>query len=190
LGGPVRLIEAESGIKKAVAAADRRGALEEIHRLYGNAIHRYVRAIIDEDAAAHDVWQNVFLQAYRDLTGFSGRSTYKTWLYKIARHRALDELRTARRRQKRLTLIDAPPDVPDSAMSPDDHLQHQQRLRALQDCLQTLSSDAREVILLRYAEGFSYLEAADVCGERVETLRARVSRAMPVLRECVEGKGV
>jgi RNA polymerase sigma-70 factor (ECF subfamily) len=53
-----------------------------------------------------------------------------------------------------------------------------------------LAPEARAAVLLRYAEGLSYQEMAEICGEKVETLRARVSRAMPALRGCVHGEDV
>lgn len=170
-------------------ATDAHGALKELDRLYGDAIYRYIRAMLPDDDTAHDVWQNVFLQAYRDLHSFSGRSSMKTWLYQIARHRCLDELRSRRRRQKRMTLVDTPPDVADNTASADELLREQQKLRVLHDCLQTLSPDARAAVILRYVDGFSYQESAEVCGDKPETLRARVSRALPVLRGCIQTKG-
>lgn len=171
------------------SASDAHGVLKELDRLHGDAIYRYIRAMISDDDTAHDVWQNVFMQAYRDLPSFAGRSSLKTWIYQIARHRCLDELRSTRRREKRMRLVDTPPEVADLSASADEHLRKQQNLRALHDCLQTLSPDARAAVVLRYVDGFSYQESAEVCGDKPETLRARVSRALPVLRGCIQTKG-
>ncbi len=181
--------DVEVDVRAAVEAKDARAALAELERLYGVAIYRYLRAMIDDDDAAHDVWQTTFLQAFRDLDRFSGRSSLKTWLYRIARHRCLDELRARRRRQKRFTLTAVAPEAEDVGASPEDRLGDRERLSALERCVRALAPEARAAVLLRYAQGFSYQEMSEVCGEKPATLRARVSRAMPVLRKCVEGEG-
>lgn len=62
-------------------------------------------------------------------------------------------------------------------------------MAALGRCLDELSAEIRMVLLMRFSEGMAYDEISRVCRASVETLRARVSRSLPVLRRCVEQKG-
>ena len=174
----------------ALRSGDHEGALRELERLFGTALYRYARLMTGDDALAEDVWQTTFLQAYRDMGRFGGRSTLKTWLYTIARHRCLDALRVERRRRKRFVLTDVVPEVVDATSAPDERMSQQQSAAALEACLHTLSPVAREAVLLRYREGFSYRDMEKLCEESSTTLRARVSRAMPVLRRCLQKKEI
>lgn len=188
IAGESSRIADEEGVHASIEAKDAHAALRELERLYGDALYRYIRTMIGSDDAAHDVWQNTFLQTFRDLSTFTGRSSAKTWLYQIARHRCLDELRSARRRQKRFTLTAVAPVIPDSAPGADERIRDRERYATLEKCVQALAPEARAAVLLRYMEGFSYDEMAEICSEKAATLRARVSRAMPVLRRCIEGE--
>jgi RNA polymerase sigma factor (sigma-70 family) len=187
---PTPANDREARILGALEANDHRAALKEIERLYGDAVYRYVRAMVPSDDSAHDVWQNTFLQAYRDLKSFARRSSVKTWLYKIARHRCLDELRAKRRHAKHFLLVPVHMDKEDEAQTADKKLSDKERMNALERCVAALAPEARAAVLLRYVEGFSYQDMAEISGERAETLRARVSRALPVLKKCVEREGV
>ena len=182
--------DAEASARRAIEADDHKAALRELENLYGASVYRYIRGIVGNDDVAHDVWQNTFLQAFRDIVRFRGGSRLKTWLYSIARHRSLDALRDERRRTTRFRLASQPPEVADAQPNPDERLLHRQLAVALESCLGELTAEARAAVLLRYREGFSYKEMESICGERQTTLRARVSRAMPVLRRCLEAKQV
>lgn len=179
---------AEAAILQHLDRGDARAALHELDRAYGRRIHRYIRQMVGRDDVADDVFQTTLVQAYRDLGSFERRSTLRTWVYAIARHRCLDALKAERRRQRRLALVDQVPEVEA------DHAEHEQPvdeaalLSSLGDCIDKLAPHVRMAVLLRYQEGFSYDELARICRERPEALRARVSRALRALRACVEAR--
>ncbi len=60
----------------------------------------------------------------------------------------------------------------------------------LRQCLQALDTGVRVAVLLRYEEGLAYEEIARMSRELAATIQARVARALPRLRECLESKGV
>ena len=74
------------------------------------------------------------------------------------------------------------PEVPDPGVGAD------ARVRAfeLERALMSLAPKVRIAVLLRYQDGLSYEEMAQVCGERAPTLQARVARALPRLRRVLE----
>ena len=154
---------------------------------HGNAVYRYCRAALNDAALADDVLQQVFLQAFRDLPRFAGRSTVRTWLLSIARHRVLDAAKQRRRTWARLELA-AGPDLPD-ALPPVGEALDDARLRAaLVACIAELDEPVRTAILLRYQQGLTYEEMAEICDERAGTLHARVTRALRQLRDRVESR--
>ena len=65
-----------------------------------------------------------------------------------------------------------------------------QRVARCKIGLEKLEPHVRIAVVLRYQEGFSYEQMAQICHEKPATLQARVARAMPLLRRCLENKGV
>jgi RNA polymerase sigma-70 factor (ECF subfamily) len=167
---------------------DSRGALQLLMHRHGDVVYRYCRAALRDIHLADDVFQQVFLEAYRDLKRFSGRSSVRTWLLSIARHRVLDATKARRRAHARVSdaaldeVTDAPDPRPSAAESFDD-----MRLRqALAASLEGLSTEVRNAVLLRFQHGLSYEDMAEVCGESPATLHARVTRALPLLRKWIK----
>jgi len=58
-------------------------------RRHNQRIYRIVRGILDDDGEAEDVMQDAYVRAYEHLKQFEGRSTFITWLTRIAMHEAL-----------------------------------------------------------------------------------------------------
>ena len=179
----------EQDVLRALDQGDVRSALSTLMDAYGTSVYRFCLQMLADEALADDVQQITFLQAYEGLPAFSRRSTLKTWLFSIARHRSLDTLKMRRRRWRRFRQVDSMPDPAEDREGHDQNLVHQGRRQALALCLRNLQAKVRSAVLLRYQEGLSYPEMAQICGERPPTLQARVTRALPVLRRCLEERG-
>jgi len=179
--------------EEALAALDRRdpdAALSVLMRAYGSAVYRYCRQMVTDADLAEEAHQLTFVQAYEGLAGFGRRSSFKTWLFGIARHRCLDVLKMHRRRQKRFGPIDDEPDLPEPGGSVEDRLAERSLAQALERCLRTLVPRVRVAILLRFQQGLSYPEIARLSDEKAPALQVRVARALPFLRRCLEEKGM
>jgi RNA polymerase sigma factor (sigma-70 family) len=134
--------------------------------------------------------QNTFLAAYRDLPRFEQRSSLRTWLYGIAAHRCHDLLKKRRRVESRFVAMDPLPDASAPGATTEEVVATREAARVIETCLARLGAQARLAVLLRYHEGLSYPEMAVVCEAEPATLQARVARALPALRRCVESFGV
>jgi len=184
-----RRVHADAKALEALAVGDRRGALSILMQAYGDPIHRYCYKVLRNRALADDVHQLVFLQAFEALGSFSG-SSFRSWLYGIANHRCLDALKVSRRWFARFILGEDPPEEMDPTPSGEDEAVAKSTTEALSSCLGKLKPHVRIAVVLRYQEGFSYEEMSEICGERPATLQARVARALPLLRQCLEHKGI
>jgi RNA polymerase sigma-70 factor, ECF subfamily len=171
---------------EALAAGDRDRALTILMGAYGRELYRHCRQVLGDDDLAEEVHQTVFVQAHRDLPRWGGRSSMRTWLHAIARHRCLDAIKIARRRRRRLWLLPALPERADPAPGADERLDARSREVRLEAALARLEPKVRIAVLLRHREGMSYEEMAQVCGEKPGTLQARVARALPALRRWLE----
>lgn len=184
------VMDPEEEALAALDRADRDQALSLLMRLYGVPLFRFCREMVADPDLAEDVHQMTFVQAYESLPRFGRRSSLKSWLFSIARHRCLDALKMDRRRKRRFEAVDELPEKP--AQQPDalDELAEGARRRALELCLARLAPRIRETLLLRFQQGLSYPEIAKLVKERPPTLQVRVARALPVLRRCLESQGV
>ncbi|WP_437978483.1 RNA polymerase sigma factor [Sorangium sp. So ce295] len=173
----------------ALERRDKATALAILMEGYGDSLYRYCYNVLRSATMADDVHQSVFVQVFQDFETFSGRS-FRPWLYAIAHHRCLDALKASRRWFKRFSFCDPLPEEPDPGPNSEERLVRYSLASELNACLGKLEPHVRIAILLRYQEGFTYEEMAKVCQERPATLQARVARAMPTLRRCLEAKGV
>lgn len=133
--------------------------------------------LLDDPCEAEDVTQQVFLEAWRGWSGFAGRATAFTWLYRIllrvcARHRRRLWWRFWRPQSQAFDQIDLPEERPDSAA--DDER------RALRQMLREMSPKLREVLILRYVEEMSVPEIAEALRIPQGTVKSRIHYALEV----------
>ncbi|KAF0103549.1 MAG: RNA polymerase sigma-70 factor ECF subfamily [Rhodospirillaceae bacterium] len=134
-------------------------------------LRAFARFMCREREAADDLVQNTVLAALDKQTQFTPGTNLKGWLFTIMRNRFYSDLRTQRRRP--LT-IDSDAATPLAAV---DNPEATMALKELSSELWKLNPQSREALVLIGAGGFSYEEAARLCGCSVGTLKARVSRA-------------
>src|SRR5688500_7054932 len=175
-------VSPEEEARAALARGDREGALTVLMLAYGRDLHRHCYQVLRDRDLADDVHQTVFIEAFRDLERFEGRSSMRTWLYGIARHRCLDAMKIGARWRRRFVRVEPLPEPADERPRADQALVARGELGALVDALGRLQIDARIAVLLRYREGLTFEEIGAVCGERAATVQARVARALPKLR--------
>jgi RNA polymerase sigma-70 factor (ECF subfamily) len=162
-------------------------ALTRLMRRHGTAVYRYCREELHDRTLADDVHQQIFIQAHRDLTRFAARSTLRTWLFAIARHRVLDAAKSRRRAHAHIEEDDTA-DTPDPSPPPGDRLDEARLQQALVACLHSLGDHVRDTLVLRYQLGLTFEELAEVLSEKPGTLQARVMRALPLLKKCIEAR--
>lgn len=173
-----------------LAQGDYRGAIAALIDGHGDDVFSLcVRALRDR-TLAEDVAQQVFLEAYRDIAGFQRRCSLKTWLLRIAGHRCQDAIRSQIRRRRVIEPEDpAMVEHVDPSAAPTEQVERSQLLAAVDECLQGLSEEVRMTVLLRFQHAMSYEQMSAGLGVRADALHARVARALPVLRRCLESKG-
>ena len=143
---------------------------------------------------ARDVAQEVFLQVYRQLGRFEGRSSLKTWIYRIVVNQCHNRRRFWHRRgrDKEETLderfeLPAGPGRDQWRASPYEQARSRERARRVQGALLQLSFDQRSVLVLREVEGLSCEEVAAALGIPDGTVKSRLSRAREALRQKLVG---
>ncbi len=153
---------------------------------YQDRLFNGVARMLGNASDADDVLQETFLQAFRKLSSFREDSSFYTWVYRIAINAAIN----LRRRQKRmLTLSDesqfSDRMVTDPELGPEKRLEHSDEVRELQDGLNQLSDEHRNILVLREIEGMSYEDISELLDMPIGTVRSRLHRARLQLRDCL-----
>lgn len=143
----------------------------------------YLRGIVGDDA--DDVQQEVWLTVYRQLSDLADPGAFRTWLFRTTRHRAIDFLRKRKRERE---LIDDTPiesvadetEVDDASSTIDEG--------KLVAALMAMPPPQREVVMLRYRDGLTYQEIAQVINRPIGTVRTRLHHAKKRLQESLTGR--
>lgn len=152
--------------------------IAEIARSYYDAVYRFCARRVGVDCAA-DVAQETFITAQRALARYRGEASLKTWLFGIAHNECRRQSRS-RKAEVPLLLIDPQGD------SPEESLVNRQ---ALQEALNKLSPEHREIVLMHEIDGLSYEEAASILGVPVGTVKSRLHHAFLNLRKALQPVG-
>lgn len=163
---------------------------ELLLRRYQRPVYSYVCRLIDNQADAEDVTQEVFVKVFRRVDGFRGSSTFKTWLYRIATNEASNKRRWFSRHRvwevSESSVHGQAHEFSDSfrteAATPFEHTTDRERRDILNGALHALDPRFREAVVLRDVEGFSYGEIADTLGVPLGTVKSRILRGREALK--------
>lgn len=168
-------------------------ACTALYESFATDVYRLAYSVLLHRQDAEDVVQEVFVYVFKSLEKFDpNRGSFRTWLYTIT----ISRCRNARRRkllpQVALSELLAnglePADTED--VSPERNSMQVAARRLLADGLQTLSPRLREAVALRYGQGLTYREMAEILGIPSKTAESRVRLAHQALRKAMDEKQV
>jgi len=156
-----------------VAAGDR-AAMQVLYARHHLRVYRFVLRIVNDAATAEDVTSDAFLDVWKHAGRFEGRSQVSTWIFAIARYKALTSLH---RRTNDPLDDEIACQIPDTADGPEAILQKQNESAVPRQCLTQLSPAHREVIDLVYYHEKSIAEVAEIIGAPENTVKTRMFHA-------------
>jgi RNA polymerase sigma-70 factor, ECF subfamily len=163
-------------------------AFDEVYERFGEMVYNLALRLSGNREEAADLTQEIFLRVYRHLGSFGGRSTLKTWIFRVALNHCRDRL--SRHYPATLPIDDrteeGEPAFADPARSPEEMALAADEGRRVTEGLSLLPQVFREAVVLRDLEGLSYEEIAEVLGVRVGTVRSRIARGRDQLRCLLE----
>jgi RNA polymerase sigma-70 factor (ECF subfamily) len=180
----------ESAIHKLIARCltGDQAAYAALYETVAPGLYRLAYSILLHQQDAEDVVQEVMVYAFRNLKHYDAqRGTFRTWLYTIT----VSRCRNARRRKwlpttalANLLSVGLEPAAP-TEHTPEAAIARQSIHDALEKALGTLSPRLREAIALRYGQGLTYREMAEVLDCPQKTAESRVRLAHEALREAM-----
>ncbi len=158
-------------------------AFEELVRRHQQRVFRLVGRILRRPEDVEDIAQQVFLKTYLSLAKFDQRAAFSTWLYRITVNECWDYLRKKKIRplvyeadlsEEQVSRLDG---IVSTERPPEDPSQRAEARDALEQILDKLPQQDRDLLMLKEAEGFSVQELAEMLGLNVNTVKVRLFRA-------------
>lgn len=150
-------------------------------------------AVIGNRQDAEDLTQEAFLTAYRKLDHFENRSSFYTWLHRIAFHLAIDlQRRKSRTIKKHLSddISESSLQLAGNDLAPESIAMNKEMATKVWAALQRLDAERKNLIVLRDIDGLDYAQIAEVLDIPIGTVRSRLHRARMELRDILHAAGV
>ena len=164
-------------------------AFRHLVERYEGRIYTLACSIIGDQELARDASQEAFIRAYRALDKFQAKSSFYTWLYRIATNVSLNIAQKEGRRRDDIS-IDALQEKQEISIDrffrtdqPENDIERLDLRNNIQTVLNTLSPDHRAVVVLKDLEDMSQEEIAKTLNCSVGTVKSRLSRARAQLRD-------
>jgi RNA polymerase sigma-70 factor, ECF subfamily len=176
----------------SLVRAGETGLYEMLMRRYNQRLFRVIRSVVTNDTEAEDILQEAWVRAYEHLDQFEGRSSFSTWVTRIAFYEALARTR----KSKRSTPLENPqgeimPEVnhrQTTSETPETQAMRGQLGKVLQAAVDALPETYRSVFVLREVEQLSTSETAECLELSEEAVKTRLHRSRAMLRRELENR--
>jgi len=170
-------------------------AYEELLARFQQPVYALALRLLNDQAEACDVVQEVFLKVFRNIGNFRVQSSLKTWIYRITVNEAHNARRWFFRHRRKEVELDTNPEdtrswkemIPDSSRSPYDVTLESEQHVMIEAALERINPIFREAVVLRDITDMSYEEIAEVLGVSLGTVKSRILRGREALREELAG---
>jgi RNA polymerase sigma-70 factor (ECF subfamily) len=178
------LVQLDPSVVKRAQRGDER-AFSVIVSTYQGPVFNYVLRSVGDRELAEDLTQDVFLRAWKSLSGYGYRAQLTTWLFQVAKNVVLDSVRAQSSRPRSVELV--PELTPAIADAP---IEQSETIDALWAAIGELSFDLKTPLLLRDVVGLSYNEIADALSIPLSTVKWRIYSAREAVQVLLAQAGI
>ena len=161
-------------------------AFDSLVRRHKDRIYRLVYRMLDGGSEVDDAAQEIFFRAYRRMGGFHCRSSFSTWLTRIAVNYCINCLRSQRNFRFFPMGMFSHGDQRRSSVEPQSAAERTEKCEKLYQAINSLSPKQRAVVVLHYFEDNSYEEISGILNCSIGTVKSRLFHARRKLRERLE----
>jgi len=160
------------------------GAFGELYEQFSPEIFRYLlRHLNGRRESAEDLTEEVFVKVLERLGSYQFRGLpFSAWLYRIARNHMIDHLRS--RPRQIVSSLDTAPEIPEKKA--EQVMDRSLDRHELAYALDRLTSDQRRVVVLRFLDGFTTAETAEMMGKTEDAVKKLQARGLVQLRRIIE----
>ena len=160
-----------------LVARTRRGdkeAFGDLYERYQDALFRYVYYRVGNQRDAEDLTEEVFLKVWESIGRFRGDAAFRSWVYRIAHNMVIDHYRT----RKDSVALSQGGVVAEEQAGVERQLLAKERATLLAKAISSLSPLHQQVLILRFIDGFSTEEVAEILERETGTIRVLQHRAL------------
>jgi RNA polymerase sigma-70 factor, ECF subfamily len=172
----------EVQIMAAVASGDTQ-AFERLYHVYEKRVFQYVSTFVRDQTVAEEIVVDVMVAVWRGACTFTNTSRVSTWIFGIARHKAIDALRKVIRSEHETMELENVAHLPHPAEGPLESIDRKQVAALTRQAISKLSREHQEVIRLVFYEELPYEEIATLLEIPVNTVKTRVYYAKQQLKQ-------
>lgn len=155
-----------------------------LYNQYAGMIYRLCYSLLQNKEDAEEVLQDSFEYAFRRLAKYdANKSAFKSWLYQIAASRCRNKRRRKWLPTFSLSQITGQDVTDTDSLTPAEQMNLTEQQQVVWQAIQNLSDKLRETAVLRYYEGFSYVEIGRILGIPTKTAESRMRLAHQALRQ-------
>ena len=165
-----------------------RQALEVLYARYSAPVYSLAVHMLRDSGAAEEVTQDAFFNLWRRASSFRPeRGKVTAWLFSIAHHRVIDEVRRRRWREQTQVFhdVDLLNQPADDTGDPVMYAMLQMKRGILKEALDTLRPEQREIVVLAYYGGLTHSEISQRLAQPLGTVKTRMRLALKKLREAL-----
>lgn len=170
-------------------------AFEQLVELHSARIYSIALRMVGDPTDAEDLAQEAFLRIWRSLDSFNMDAKFSTWAYRLTTNVCIDFLRKEKKNNT-VPLFTEDDDgeetelpVADERYSPEQQLQQQELRRSVNEAMEQLDPQYRQILSMRELGGLSYDEIAEQLGLKAGTVKSRISRAREQMRKLLLSSG-
>jgi RNA polymerase sigma-70 factor (ECF subfamily) len=173
----------EQSISDKIAAGDQT-AMKQVYELHSGPLFHFVKNWLADPHEASDIVHETMLEVWRKADRFQGRSSFKSWIFSIARNKSIDR----NRKSSRMSHADDVPEMMDNDITPIEALELSQDADLLKGCISRLSETHRRMIHLAFYQDLSYKEISEIEGCPIGTVKTRILHAKKLLMRDLAGQ--
>lgn len=161
-------------------------AFDELFHRYGQKIYNLFLRSLGNAEISQDLLQECFIRMTEARHRYQPRKAFSSWLITIAMNLLRDKYREKRRRETHLrfdNLGDESDQPADSDIEPQKILEHREMKEAVENALQDLPEEQRDIIILRKYHGLSFFEIGDILKTSPAAAKQKAYRGMQTLRK-------
>jgi len=163
-------------------------AYEKLVKLYQNKVYNTCYSFLKQSDIAEDQTQEVFILIFNSIAQFEEKSSLKTWIYRITVSRCLDYLRSQNRQKRKSTglisLFGLAQEIPaNNDFTPYEHLENKEYAKIIADTLDEMKGKYKTAFVLKYMEGLSQKEIAQIMECSEKAVEGILARAKIILKE-------
>lgn len=169
-------------------------AFEALVTRYNSQLFHFIYRLLGDYDRAWDVLQQVMIQLYKSLSTLRPEGTFKAWLFQVAYHRAIDDLRRKRMVYlSELDLAENESNVPsafivDGHVLPEGRAEYHELQSRLQQAIADLPERFRTIVRLHYTDQLTFREISAILHIPEATAKTYFQRAKPLLRQALQAK--